>query len=180
MIKINLLKVRKEKKKFAVRKEILVFIFSLVVLVACLLVVYFMLDREIKETLAQISKTKAQIAQYKSLAEEFKKAKENHRILQQKLNIINTLRKEKSTPAKVLDQLCIDKPEKIYFESVKKDGSKVGIEGIALDDETVANFMTNLRKSKIFKNVDLIVSEQTELSKIKLKKFILSCEIILM
>lgn len=180
MIKINLLRVRKPPKKFGVRKEILVLIFSLVVLVACLSLVHLIFDREKKETLAQISRTEAEIARYKSLAEEFKKAKENQRILQEKLNIINTLRKEKSTPARVLDQLCIDKPEKIYFESVKKDGSKVGIEGVALDDETVANFMTNLRKSKIFKNVDLIVSEQIELSKIKLKKFILSCDIVLM
>jgi type IV pilus assembly protein PilN len=96
------------------------------------------------------------------------------------LNIINSLRKEKATPAKVLDELSIDKPEKMHLESVKKDGSKLGIEGIALDDETIANFMTNLRKTKLFKNVDLIVSEQVEQSKIKLKKFILSCDIILM
>ena len=101
-------------------------------------------------------------------------------MLQEKLNIINALRKQKLGPAKVLDELSINKPEKIYFESVKKDGSKLGIEGIALDDETVANFMTNLRKSKMFKNVDLIVSERTEVSKIKVKKFILSCEIIFM
>ncbi len=53
----------------------------------------------------------------------------------------------------------------------------MGIEGVALDDETVANFMTNLRKSKLFKNVDLVVSEQFEQSKVKLKKFTLSCEI---
>jgi len=51
---------------------------------------------------------------------------------------------------------------------------------VALDDETVANFMTNLRKSKIFRNVDLIVSEQIEQSKIKVKRFVLSCEIVLM
>jgi len=62
---------------------------------------------------------------------------------------------------------------------VKKDGSKLGMEGIALDDETIANFMTSLRKSKLFKNVDLVVSEQVEQSKVKLRKFILSCEIIL-
>ncbi len=37
--------------------------------------------------------------------------------------------------------------------------------------------MTSLRKSKLFKSVDLVVSEQIEQSKIKLKKFTLSCEI---
>jgi type IV pilus assembly protein PilN len=65
----------------------------------------------------------------------------------------------------------------LQLESLKKDGTKLGIDGIALDDETVANFMTNLRKSKLFKSVDLVVSEQIEQSKIKLKKFTLSCEI---
>jgi type IV pilus assembly protein PilN len=132
------------------------------------------------EMVAQISNTRKEIEYYKSLRTEFEKAKEQQKILQDKLNVINLLRKEKSSSAKILDELSIDKPEKVYFESVKKDGSKLGIEGVALDDETVANFMTNLRKSKLFKNVDLIVSEQIEVSKIPLKKFILSCEIIFM
>jgi Tfp pilus assembly protein PilN len=52
------------------------------------------------------------------------------------------------------------------------------MEGIALDDETIANFMTSLRRSKLFKNIDLVVSEQIEQSKMKFKKFILSCEIV--
>jgi type IV pilus assembly protein PilN len=180
MIKINLLKARKEKKKIGVRKEMIVFILSMVVVLALLFVVQWFIGGEKDKTVAQISNTKKEIEYYKSLRTEFEKAKEQQRILQEKLNVINLLKKEKASPAKVLDELSIDKPEKVYFESVKKDGSKLGIEGVALDDETVANFMTNLRKSKLFKNVDLIVAEQIEVSKIPLKKFILSCEIIFM
>jgi type IV pilus assembly protein PilN len=78
----------------------------------------------------------------------------------------------------VLDEVSSLKPEKMWLESFKKDGSRLGIEGIALDDETVANFMTNLRKSSLFKSVDLVVSERSEQSKIMLKKFTLSCEIV--
>jgi len=137
------------------------------------------MNREKEDTLVQISNTKKEINYYKSLTTEVDKAKEAQKTLQDKLNIINSLRKEKASPAKVLDELSIDKPEKIQLESLKKEGARLGIEGIALDDETIANFMTNLRKSKLFRNVDLIVSEQIEQSKIKLKKFILSCEIIL-
>jgi len=179
MIKINLLLARKEKKKVGMRKEFIVLILSVVLLVVGLGVIQYLLEKEKDDTLAQISTTKKEIAYYKSLTTEVTKAKEAQKTLQEKLNIINTLRKEKAGPAKVLDELSIDKPEKIHLESVKKEGSKLGIEGIALDDETIANFMTNLRKSKLFKNVDLIVSEQVEQSKLKLKKFILSCEIIL-
>ncbi len=179
MIKINLLLARKEKKKVGIRKEFIVLILSIVLLVVGLGVIQYLLEKEKNDTLAQISNTKKEIAYYKSLTTEVAKAKEAQKTLQEKLNIINTLRKEKAGPAKVLDELSIDKPEKIHLESVKKEGSKLGIEGIAMDDETIANFMTNLRKSKLFKNVDLIVSEQVEQSKLKLKKFILSCEIIL-
>ena len=179
MIKINLLLARKEKKKVGIRKEFIVLILSIVLLVVVLGGIQYLLEREKSDILAKISETKKEIAYYKSLTTEVLKAKEAQKILQDKLNVINALRKEKGIPAKVLDELSIDKPEKIHLESVRKDGSKLGIEGIALDDETIANFMTNLRKSKLFKNVDLVVSEQVEQSKIKLKKFILSCEIIL-
>ena len=179
MIKINLLLARKEKKKVGIRKEFIVLILSIVLLVVVLGGIQYLLEREKSDILAKISETKKEIAYYKSLTTEVLKAKEAQKILQDKLNVINALRKEKATPAKVLDELSIDKPEILHLESVRKDGSKLGIEGIALDDETIANFMTNLRKSKLFKNVDLVVSEQVEQSKIKLKKFILSCEIIL-
>jgi len=180
MIKINLLLARKEKKNVGIRKEIIVLILSIVLLLIVLIIVQWRLEKEKEATLAQISETKKEIAYYKSLTTEVDRAKEAQKTLQDKLNIINSLRKEKAIPARVLDELSIDKPEKVHLESVKKEGARLGIEGIALDDETIANFMTNLRKSKLFKNVDLIVSEQIEQSKIKLKKFILSCEIILM
>jgi len=160
MIKINLLQARKEKKKVGTRKEIIVLILSIVLLLIVLIIVQWRLEKEKEATLAQISETKKEIAYYKSLTTEVDRAKEAQKTLQDKLNIINSLRKEKAIPARVLDELSIDKPEKVHLESVKKEGARLGIEGIALDDETIANFMTNLRKSKLFKNVDLIVSEQ--------------------
>jgi len=180
MIKINLLVARKERVKAGVNKEVVILLLSIVISIVLFAFIQWKVNKDKEEILAQISNAKKEIDYYKSLTTEVNKAKEAQKILQEKLNVINSLRKEKESPAKVLDQLSIDKPEKIQLESLKKEGTKLGIEGIALDDETVANFMTNLRKSRIFRNVDLIVSEQVEQSKIKLKKFILSCEIALM
>jgi type IV pilus assembly protein PilN len=179
VIKINLLP-GKKKKKAGIRKEIILFILPILLLLVLILLVQWKMGKEKNEILTQMSNTEKEIMYYKSLTKEIEKAKESQKTLQEKLNVINTLRKEKGSPAKILDELSIVKPDKIQLESLKKEGSKLGIEGIALDDETVANFMTNLRKSKMFKNVDLIVSEQIELSKNKLKKFILACDIALM
>lgn len=177
MIKINLLLAKKGKKKVATRRELVVLMVSVGLLFIVLVFVQWKLNKAKEDILAEISNKEKEIAQNKSLTTELNKAKESKKTLEEKVNVINSLRKEKASPARVLDELSIDKPEKIQFESLKKEGARLGIEGIALDDETVANFMENLRKSKIFKNVDLVVSEQIEQGKIKLKKFILSCEI---
>jgi type IV pilus assembly protein PilN len=177
MIKINLLLARKEKKKAALGKEIIVLILSVVLLLGLLGFIQWWLGKKEENTQAQIAKTKKDIAYYKSLSTEVTKKKEEQKMLQNRLDIISSLRKEKAS--KVLDELSINKPEKLQLESLKKVGSTLGVEGIALDDETIVNFMNNLRKSKLFKNVDLVVSQQIEQNKIKLKKFILSCEIIL-
>lgn len=177
MIKINLLLTRKEKKA-GVRKEFVILILAVGLLLILLAALNWKIEKEKEDMVAQISETKKEIARYKSLAVEVTKAKEAQKVLQDKLNIINSLRKGKETPVRVLDEISVDKPEKLQLELMKKEGLKLEIEGIALDDETIVQFMTNLKKSKLFKNVDLIVSEQIEQNKIKLKKFILSCEII--
>lgn len=177
MIKINLLLARKEKAKIGIKKELIIVVGSAVLLLLVLGVFHWKIYQSREETDALISKTKNEIARYKSLTAEVNRAKEDQRVLKEKLDVINGLRREKASPARVLDEISVQKPDKIQLESLKKEGGKLGIEGIALDDETVANFMTNLRNSKLFKNVDLIVSEQSEQSRIKLKKFTLSCEI---
>jgi type IV pilus assembly protein PilN len=180
MIKINLLLTRKEKKKVGMKKEFIVLIVSVFLLLGFFILVQWKMDNEKEKILGQITEKKKETDNYKNQITEINKAKASQKIVQDKLNVINSLRKQKASPARVLDEISICKPEKIQLESLRKDGTKLGIEGVALDDETVANFMTNLRKSKIFKNVDLIVSEQIEQSKVKVKRFVLSCEIFLM
>ncbi len=177
MIKINLLQARKEKRRAEIKKEYLVLVGSLALLVVILGAIQLKTEKEIEETSAQILEAKKNILHHKNLITDLNKAKEAQKSLQDKLNVIDALRREKASPARVLDELSTSKPERVHLDSLKKDGAKLGIEGIALDDETVANFMTNLRKSKMFKNVDLVVTEQVEQNKMKLKKFVLQCEI---
>lgn len=178
MIKINLLLARKEKKKGGMKKEFIVLILSVVFLLAVFIFIQWGLNKKVEDTLAQNAQKREEIIKYKSLTAEVERKKQEQKMLQNRLDIINSLRKDKARAARVLDELSIHKPEKLQLESLKKEGAKLGIEGVAMDDETIANFMTSLRKSKLFKSVDLIVSQQIEQSKMKVKKFVLSCEII--
>lgn len=178
MIKINLLVARKEKRKGGLKKEFIILILCILLLSGAFVFIQWGVNKKIEDTLAQNEQKKGEIAKYKSLITEVEKRKAEQKMLENRLDIINSLKKDKARAARILDELSAGKPEKLQLASLKKDGMKLAIEGVALDDETIANFMTNLRKSKLFKNVDLVVSEQVEKSSMKLRKFVLSCEIV--
>jgi len=177
MIKINLLITKKEKKKAVVKKELVIFLLCVVILLLLLAAHNWKLGKEREDLLAQIAQTKKEVAYYKSLAPELEKAKEFQKTLENKLKIIESLRKGKETSVRILDGISVEKPEKLQVESMNKTGEKLEIQGVAMDDETIVQFILNLRNSKLFKSIELIVSEQVEMSRLKLKKFILSCDI---
>jgi type IV pilus assembly protein PilN len=51
------------------------------------------------------------------------------------------------------------------------------LKGVAMDNPTIAEFMTKLEKSGVIKNVELIVSQQLERKDLKLKEFTLTCQV---
>jgi len=52
------------------------------------------------------------------------------------------------------------------------------LKGLAFDNPTIANFMINLEKSGVIKNVELIISQQLERKDVKLKEFTLTCNVL--
>jgi type IV pilus assembly protein PilN len=58
-----------------------------------------------------------------------------------------------------------------------ENGSSVAISGVALNEELIAAFMKNLQSSGSFTNVELQVTEQTDASGVKAKRFDLGMQI---
>ena len=97
MIKINLLLARKEKKRVVLGKEFIVLILSIVLLLVLLGLIQWRLGKEKENTRAQIAETRREIDRYKSLTTELNQHKEEQKKLQDKLNVINSLKKEKAS-----------------------------------------------------------------------------------
>jgi len=76
-----------------------------------------------------------------------------------------------------LDDLVSAIPDKLWLTAVKEKEGKMEIKGVALDNPTIAKFMTNLEKSGVVKNVELVVSQQVEKRVLKLKEFTLTCQV---
>lgn len=174
MIKINLLPVRAAKKKETLRQQISIAVMSLVLVLIVIGYFHYSVTKKIKEVTAGIVAAEQEVAATKAQIGEVSKFKEAKKVLESKLGVIETLKKGKIGPVKMLDELSRLIPEKLWLSSFKEQGGNISLDGTAISNEVIAQFMTDMDKSLIFKDIELVVTEQVESGGLKMKKFSLT------
>jgi type IV pilus assembly protein PilN len=123
----------------------------------------------------EISKSEDEIRRLKEKIGEINNLKKLQAEVQKKLDILNQLRQNKTGPSKRLAKLSDAVPEKTWLTRYAENGNDISLAGVAFNEELIAEFMRNLQASGEFTNVELLVSEQTEIGGMKAKRFELSC-----
>jgi type IV pilus assembly protein PilN len=177
MIKINLLVAREDRKKESIRKEATIFVLAMVLVLGGIGFVQWVSSRQRETIMFQIRESQAELKRLEAIKREIKKAKANKKILQEQLNIIKTLNLNRTRPIQIMSLLASKIPEKMWLKNLDKKDQKLTLQGVALDDETIANFMKKLQQSKMFTGVQLVVTERVTVEKLNLKKFTLICSI---
>lgn len=177
MIRINLLPVREKKKKESTRKMFSILVLSLALVGVALVFVHLSLSSQISQVQRQITDYNEEIKRLKVDTKDVDKFKAEKEDLQRRLNIIYTLQRAKTGPVRVLDDLSVALPGKLWLTAVREKNGKMEIKGIAFDNQDIANFMTNLEKSGVIKNVELVIAQQLEKKELKLKEFTLTCQV---
>ncbi|MBF0395251.1 MAG: PilN domain-containing protein [Desulfobacterales bacterium] len=178
MIKINLLPFRAARKKENIRKQLSVFLLSLVFIIMILYYYNNTLSNKVVDLQSQVEQTKKEISNYKNQAEKVDKIKKELDLIKQKTEIIRNLESNRKAPVLILDlmtQLIIK--ERMWFTSfeIKNDNSNFFITGVAVDNKTIADFMTRLEKSTFFTNVSLGALRQEKVGELNFKRFDISC-----
>jgi type IV pilus assembly protein PilN len=169
MIRINL--VRGKRKK---RRELNVgaawIALPLVVLAGT---VYFhtTVSGKISRLNADIVKANADIARLQKEIGEVEKFKARKAELQKKVDIISNLQKGRTGPVRHFEALSAAIPEKCWIDTLGVKDERVTLSGIALNNHTIANFMTALGQTGRFRDVVLGAAEQTTVAGVKLVKF---------
>ena len=171
MIRINLLPVRAEKKKESLRQQAIVAVAVVVVLGAAITLVHVTLGSDIEKMQDQITRRKAEISRLQAVIGEVKEFKKKKRDLEEKIEVIAKLEQRQRGPVRVLDELARIVPEKLWIEKLKDSGGALALEGIAIDNQTIAHFMTVMEASPLFQGVRLEVTRQITRSGVNLKSF---------
>ncbi len=171
MIRINLLPVRAEKRKENLRKHFLFIIGYLACLAAVILSVHFSIVTMERNAKDRLEKVKKEIIEYEAKIKEVEGYKAKFADLADKIEIIKSLEAKQQGPAKVLNELALTVPEKIWVEKVSQDNGKFTIKGMAIDNQTIAKFMTDLENNPKFERVRLEVSKREEKGGVVLSAF---------
>jgi Tfp pilus assembly protein PilN len=153
---------------------------GLVLGLAFLSFLYFTWQKQLNEEnakIAQLTAEKTQLEQIKQQVETFQKQKT---ILQQRVSTIEQLQRDRTGGQELLDMVAntVSRTENLWLTTVTRKGNNLTLEGSSASINSVANFITALKRSGYFQKVEIKESKQDEQNvAVQTFKFEISAEI---
>ncbi len=176
MIRINLLPFRKARKKENVRQQISIFILVLIFLTLGMSYFALALNRKIQDLDNRIKTSNQQLSELTVLTKEIDDIKKKLDTIKKKTAVIKNLEQNRKSSVILLDTMTrMVIPGRMWFTSLSDISDSVEINGFAMDNKTVADFMIKLEGSKLFYSVSLKTIKQQAIKDVSLKNFEISC-----
>ena len=176
MIRINLLPFRADRKKENVRRQVSLFLLSLVLLLVVAFYYNFVLNSKIGKFNKKIQITNTELTKYNEINKEIARIKKNLENLRKKMAVIEQLESDRHAPVVLMDTMTqVLVAKRMWLTDLKVEEKLVKITGIALDEKTVADFMVRLQNCGLFSNVELKTVKRKAVEKTNLKGFQINC-----
>lgn len=163
-----------EVRKEALKRVLIILIFPVAL--------YAYQEQNIPGKQAELSSKQQMLTELQSYNEkqaasvaEIKKFKEDEAIIEARITALDKISKDRNREVRVLDLLQTVIPEKAWLTKIQLNPDKVVIQGLAVSDFEVSQFLDSLTKSVFLMDVNLVSSSEVILEGVTLKKFEVSC-----
>jgi type IV pilus assembly protein PilN len=179
MIRINLLPFRAARTKENIRRQVSVFLLSVVLLLIVLVLVNGHLSGKVVQLQDKLGNLQAEVKVYEEKAKQVENFKRELEQLTKKIEIVNQLKDYRKDPPLLLADLTeLVVPGRMQLSKMSfVSGQRVSLEGVAMDNETIAVFMRRLEQSGRFSSVRLARSVQQVVQNIDMKQFDITCQV---
>lgn len=167
MIKINLLTVDRDRAKrkatFQVGQKITVA--CSLILVAAALVVgwwFWSLQRDSANLDQQIADAERETQRLQSVIQQVAQFEARRVQLQQRVTLIEELRKGQTGPVHLLDHISKSLPESMWLTDLKQAGSEITLEGRCTSLNALSDFVSALEASNLFERPVEIIDSKVE------------------
>lgn len=135
--------------------------------------------KEIKEEigflLARLNNKEEEVARIKSEIEDIDKKIEK---AGERPAFLASIRKKPKDYSDILAEVNIESPRKIWIMYLSTKGDKLSIIGGSYSTLLVTRFMSNLQDSPFFTNADFVYTKKSEIQKVEVVEFEISCDVI--
>ncbi|MFQ5456085.1 MAG: PilN domain-containing protein [Nitrospirota bacterium] len=176
MIKINLIKV---KKKPEIPLQLYLAVFTVIAVVFMLSYIWFSLKGELKMLKEKSVSLQNELIVLKNRVKEVKNFEEDKKKYEDNIEVIKRLRTKQSIPVRLLDEISRNLPSQVWLVLLTENEGKTEIEGNALSNASIVEFINNLKRSSFFKEIHLVESRQIMEQSTPIYRFKLKCNITL-
>jgi type IV pilus assembly protein PilN len=170
MIRINLLgQIKPKAAKSAVPLEATMQIIFAVAAIAVALIflgiVYHQQESELEQTNAKIAALRSERASLEQIKQDVVRFESEKGVLQQRIDVIETLQKNRTGGQDLLQMVAntVVHVDNLWLTSLNRTGNSIDIQGEAASINSVANLITQLKRSGYFDNVEIKTATEDDL-----------------
>ena len=178
MIRINLLPVKELKAEVGRRRELMIGAGSLVATLALILGVYLYqlhrtstLEKELADLRSELQVLNVKAKEVGILQNKIKEH-------QGKVQVLQSINKKKSGPLGVMESLSAATPSALWLTEFRESGGNVTITGVAVDNQTIAEFLKAIESYAFFKETELVETTQSEQSGVPPRRFLIKSKLL--
>ena len=172
MIKINLVAERKPTKakgpgvlsQFTLGRNINNYLVAGLLIIGLVVVgfTYWRLSSRLSGLRAEVAENQREYERLKPIIAEVERFKVNNAELKRKIEVIEQLKANQHGPVRLMDEVSKALPELLWLTAMNMGGNVVTVNGQALNENAVANFISNLTASPFFQEPSLRIMRQTD------------------
>lgn len=169
MIRINLIAVEREtgRRRFVISPAHRVTIGATFILLATALAIgwwFWSLRQQSLQVDAALAAAEEETRQIRSVLEQVRKFESQKALLQQRVSLIEQLRKGQEAPVRLLDEISKSLPERLWLNDLSQAGGEFTMSGMTDSMTAVSDFVANLEGTRWFRRPVEIVDSQVQAS----------------
>jgi type IV pilus assembly protein PilN len=167
MIRVNLIAVERDRgrKRIVITAAQKVTAGAVLILIATVVIVGWWAWSLRQRSLAldeELARVEAETRQFRPVLEQMRRFESQKALLQQRVTLIEQLRKGQSAPVHLLDEISRSLPDRLWLRDVTQNGADFTISGLTDSLTAVSDFVANLEDTRWFLRPVEIVDSQVQ------------------
>ncbi len=153
----------------------LIIIIVLIVNAVAMTTVYFYISHQIDNKNRQVLQAQQEINQFSHLGQQMNSTVSSHDMLQAKEQLIEQLEKERGIEKQLLSAVSLAIPKKVWLTEWLQTEKNVVLNGYAVSNDILADFISMLSKNPVFSTVSLTSTQSKKIKNSNVYQFKLVC-----